>query len=276
MKGSRHMATYAIGDIQGCYDSLQCLLEKVAFNPEWDKLWLVGDLINRGPDSLATLRYLYSIQQSVEFVLGNHDLHFLAVAAGLRKMGVNDTLRELLQAPDRQELIDWLMKGKLLHTDNVLGYTMVHAGIPPIWSLQQAQSHAREVEAVLQSRYCGEFFSTMYGNHPTRWKNKLIGMDRLRIITNYFTRMRFCSEKGMLELDTKENMNAAPLGFSPWFSFPDRKTINDKIIFGHWAALEGKTNTPNIYAMDTGCVWGGSLSALRLEDEQLFSCDCLA
>jgi bis(5'-nucleosyl)-tetraphosphatase (symmetrical) len=270
------MATYAIGDIQGCYDSLQCLLEKIAFNAELDKLWLVGDLINRGPDSLATLRYLYSIRNSVEFVLGNHDLHFLAVAFGLRKMSQNDTLHALLNAPDRQELIDWLIQGKLLHTDEKLRYTMVHAGIPPIWSLHQAQAHAREVEAVLQSRYCHDFFSNMYSNQPNRWKNKLIGMDRLRIITNYFTRMRFCTDEGMLELDTKENMSAAPLGYAPWFSFPQRKTINDKIIFGHWAALEGKANTPNIYALDTGCVWGGSLSALCLEDERLFSCDCLA
>lgn len=268
------MATYAIGDVQGCYESLQCLLEKIAFNPELDKLWLVGDLINRGPDSLATLRFLYSIRDSVEFVLGNHDLHFIAVAYGLRKKGQNDTLDALLNAPDRQQLIDWLIQGKLLHTDETLGFTMIHAGIPPMWSLHQAQAHAREVEAVLQSRYCKDFLSSMYGNQPNRWKNKLIGMDRLRLITNYFTRMRFCSDEGMLEFETKENIASAPLGFAPWFSFADRKTSNDKIIFGHWAALEGKANTPNIFALDTGCVWGGSLSALRLEDQQLFSCFC--
>lgn len=268
------MATYAIGDIQGCFESLQCLLEKIAFNPELDTLWLVGDLINRGPDSLATLRYLYSIRSSIEFVLGNHDLHFLAVAYGLRKKGQSDTLDPLLNAHDLQELIDWLIQGKLLHTDENLGFTMVHAGIPPIWSLQQAQAHAREVEAVLQSRYCRDFLSSMYGNQPNRWKNKLIGLDRLRLITNYFTRMRFCNDEGMLELETKESMAAAPLGFSPWFSFAKRKTGGDKIIFGHWAALEGNTNTPNIYALDTGCVWGGALTALRLEDEVIFSCFC--
>ena len=270
------MATYAIGDIQGCYESLQCLLEKIAFNPEVDTLWLVGDLINRGPDSLATLRFLYSIRNSIEFVLGNHDLHFLAVAFGMRRKGQHDTLDALLNAPDRQELIDWLIQGKLLHTDEALGFTMVHAGIPPIWTLHQAQAHAREVEAVLQSRYCFEFFASMYSNQPNAWKNKLIGLDRLRIITNYFTRMRFCNEEGMLELETKENMSAAPPGFAPWFSFARRKTAQNKIIFGHWAALEGKTNTSNIYALDTGCVWGGSLSALRLEDEKLFSCFCEA
>lgn len=268
------MATYAIGDIQGCYESLQRLLEKIAFNPEADKLWIVGDLINRGPDSLATLRFLYSIRDSIEFVLGNHDLHFLAVAYGLRKKGQGDTLDALLNAPDRQQLIDWLMQGKLLHTDETLGFTMVHAGIPPVWSLHQAQAHAREVEAVLQSRYCKDFLSSMYGNQPNRWKNKLIGMDRLRLITNYFTRMRFCSEEGTLELETKENMSSAPAGFAPWFSFRDRKTVNDKIIFGHWAALEGRANTANVFALDTGCVWGGSLTALRLEDQQTFSCFC--
>lgn len=268
------MATYAIGDIQGCYDALQCLLEKIAFNPELDTLWLVGDLINRGPDSLATLRFLYSIRDSVEFVLGNHDLHFIAVAYGLRENGRSDTLQSLLNAPDRQQLIDWLIQGKLLHTDEQLGYTMVHAGIPPMWDLYQAQAHAREVEAVLQSRYCNEFLTNMYGNQPNRWKNKLIGMDRLRLITNYFTRMRFCTDEGMLELETKESAAGAPLGFAPWFAHPERKTRDHRIIFGHWAALEGKVNYPNVYALDTGCVWGGALTAMRLEDQQLFSCYC--
>lgn len=270
------MATYAIGDIQGCFESLQCLLEKIAFNPELDTLWLVGDLINRGPDSLATLRFLYSIRSSVEFVLGNHDLHFLAVAAGLRKKGQSDTLQSLLDAPDLPVLSAWLQQGKLLHSDPKLGFTMVHAGIPPMWSLPQAQAHAREVEAVLQSRYCAEFLSGMYGNQPNRWRNKLIGVERLRLITNYFTRMRFCTADGLLELETKESMAAAPLGFAPWFAHAERKTQGEKIIFGHWAALEGRANTPNIYALDTGCVWGGALTALRLEDEQLFSCFCPA
>lgn len=270
------MSTYAIGDIQGCYESLQCLLEKIAFNPELDTLWLVGDLINRGPDSLATLRYLYSIRNSIEFVLGNHDLHFLAVACGLRKKSQHDTLDELLNAPDKQQLVDWLIQGKLLHTDPQLGFTMVHAGIPPQWSLHEAQSHAREVEAFLQSRYCSDLLANMYGNHPSRWKNKLVGVERLRLITNYFTRMRFCSNEGDLELETKEGAASAPLGFAPWFTHAERKTRDEKIIFGHWAALEGRVTTPNVYALDTGCVWGGSLSALRLEDQQLFSCHCVA
>ncbi len=273
------MSTYAIGDIQGCFESLQCLLEKIAFNPQQDRLWLVGDLINRGPDSLATLRFLYSLRDSVEFVLGNHDLHFLAVAHGLRKQGQSDTLNTLLAAPDKQQLIDWLIQGKLLHTDVQLGFTMVHAGIPPQWSLHEAQAHAREVEAALQSRYSRDLLGNMYGNFPNGWKNKLIGIERLRLITNYFTRMRFCTAEGDLELNAKDNVSFSPLGYAPWFSHAERKTRNDNIIFGHWAALEGRAlhdNAPmaNIYALDTGCVWGGSLTAMRLEDKQLFSCSC--
>ncbi len=273
------MSTYAIGDIQGCFESLQCLLEKIAFNPQLDRLWLVGDLINRGPDSLATLRFLYSLRDSIEFVLGNHDLHFLAVAHGLRKQSQSDTLNSLLAAEDKNQLIEWLLQGKLLHTDPQLGFTMVHAGIPPQWSLQQAQAHAREVEAVLQSRYRQDLLKNMYGNSPHRWKNKLIGIERLRLITNYFTRMRFCTAEGDLELDTKDNVAAAPLGYAPWFAHPERKMLNDNIVFGHWAALEGRALSndmplPNVYALDTGCVWGGSLTAMRLEDKQLYSCNC--
>lgn len=268
------MSTYAIGDIQGCFESLQCLLEKIQFDPQRDRLWLAGDLINRGPDSLATLRFLYSLRDSVEFVLGNHDLHFLAVAHGLRKPNHSDTLAALLAAPDRQPLIAWLMQGKLLHTDLQLGFTMVHAGIPPQWSLQEAQAHAREVEAFLQSRYGGELLSNMYGNSPKRWKNKLFGVERLRLITNYFTRMRFCTAEGELELDSKDNISAAPEGYAPWFAHSERKTRDEKIVFGHWAALEGRVDVPNIYALDTGCVWGGTLTALRLEDRVRFSCSC--
>ena len=269
------MSTYAIGDIQGCLESLQCLLEKVQFDPQKDRLWLVGDLINRGPDSLGTLRFLYSLRDSIEFVLGNHDLHFLAVAYGLRKQSQNDTLQALLDAPDKQQLVDWLIQGKLIHTDETLGFTMVHAGIPPQWSLHEAQMHAREVESVLQSRYGGELLANMYGNMPNRWKNKLIGVDRLRLITNFFTRMRFCTADGELELESKDNISTAPDGFAAWFAHPDRKTRNKNIIFGHWAALEGNANTPNIFALDTGCVWGGALTAMRLEDRMLFSCSCV-
>ncbi|WP_062061161.1 symmetrical bis(5'-nucleosyl)-tetraphosphatase [Cellvibrio sp. OA-2007] len=270
------MATYAIGDIQGCLEPLQCLLEEIKFNPRHDKLWLAGDLINRGPDTLATLRFLYRLRDSITIVLGNHDLHFIAVYYGLRKRGKNDTLDELLRAPDCADLVYWLRQQKLVHSDPALNFTMVHAGIPPQWDLTEALARAREVENVLQSDNIEHFLTGMYGNLPCRWSDDLVGIDRLRLITNYFTRMRFCSAEGELELQTKENAHAAPIGFAPWFSFLERKTRTQKIIFGHWAALEGRTNIKNVYALDTGCVWGGSLTALRLEDERKFSCDCLA
>ncbi len=270
------MSTYAIGDIQGCLEPLQCLLKKIAFDPAKDTLWLAGDLINRGPDTLATLRFLYRMRDSLRIVLGNHDLHFLAVAYGLRKKGKQDTLDELLQAPDCAELIAWLRRQKLLHHDPALGFTMVHAGIPPQWDLTQAQTYAREVEAALQGDTIVQYLGAMYGNQPNHWKNSLKGQERLRLITNYFTRMRFCNAKGDLELETKESASAAPVGYAPWFSFAERKTKHEKILFGHWAALEGQTNTPNVYALDTGCVWGGALTAMRLDDLRIFSCDCIA
>ncbi|AQT60561.1 symmetrical bis(5'-nucleosyl)-tetraphosphatase [Cellvibrio sp. PSBB023] len=270
------MATYAIGDIQGCLEPLQCLLKKINFNPAKDKLWLAGDVINRGPDSLATLRFLYKLRDSITLVLGNHDLHFIAVYYGLRKAGKNDTLDQLLIAPDRADLVYWLRQQSLVHHDATLGFTMVHAGIPPQWSLEQALMRSREVEQVLQSNVPEYLLGNMYGNFPARWHDDLQGAERLRVITNYFTRMRFCSAEGELELQTKESADAAPIGFAPWFSLAGRKMRNEKIIFGHWAALEGRANTKNIYALDTGCVWGGELTALRLEDEMLFSCHCMA
>lgn len=270
------MATYAIGDIQGCLEPLQCLLEEINFNPLADKLWLAGDLINRGSDTLATLRFLYQLRDSITVVLGNHDLHFIAVYYGLRKRGKNDTLDELLRAPDCADLVYWLRQQKLVHHDPVLNFTMVHAGIPPQWDLSEALARAREVENILQSDKIEKFLSGMYGNLPNRWSDDLAGVDRLRLITNYFTRMRFCSADGELELQTKESAEAAPIGFAPWFSFSERKTRAQKILFGHWAALEGRANVENVYALDTGCVWGGALTALRLEDERWFACDCLA
>ena len=270
------MATYAIGDIQGCLEPLRCLLNKIAFDPAKDKLWLAGDLINRGPETLATLRYLYKLRDSLTIVLGNHDLHFIAVYYGLRKKGKSDTLDQLLMAPDRLDLVYWLRQQKLVHHDSVLGYTMVHAGIPPQWNLQEALMRSNEVEMVLRSENPQPFLAGMYGNTPTLWSEQLADVERLRVITNYFTRMRFCNAQGELELQTKESADAAPAGFAPWFSFMQRKTRNEKIIFGHWAALEGQVSYPNVYALDTGCVWGGTLTAMRLEDGVRFSCKCNA
>lgn len=274
------MSTYAIGDIQGSYQPLLRLLDIIRFDPAVDKLWLAGDLINRGPDSLAVLRFLYGIRESVIAVLGNHDLHLLAIARGHRKPSSRDTLDDLLHADDCATLLDWLRHCKIFHHDAQLQFSMVHAGIPPQWTLTEACTFARELEVILHndppnsSTNYDEYLASMYGNQPAQWHSDLRGADRLRIITNYFTRMRFCTSDGRLELETKDEASAAPLGFAPWYAHPNRQTRDDKIIFGHWAALEGKTNTKNVYALDTGCAWGGSLTALRLEDEQIFSCSC--
>lgn len=268
------MSTYAIGDIQGCYQPFRRLLDQIQFDPAKDTLWIAGDLVNRGPQSLEVLRFLFSIRDSVIAVLGNHDLHLLGVAYANRKPGKQDTLTELLNAPDREVLLSWLRHLKIMHTDTALGYAMVHAGIPPQWTLNQAQLCAQELETVLRSDNFSIFLKDMYGNQPESWDDALTGNDRLRLITNYFTRMRFCRADGTLDLITKDSANEAPEGFIPWFAHPHRKTVNDHILFGHWAALEGKTNTPNVYALDTGCVWGGQLTAMRLEDKQFFFCDC--
>lgn len=267
------MSVYAIGDIQGCFESLMTLLKKIQFDPQRDQLWLVGDLINRGPDSLSTLRYLYSIRQSIKVVLGNHDLHFIARHYGVRHKSKTETLDELLAADDCQLLVDWLLQQPLVYHDEKLQWTMVHAGIPPQWTLTEALSYSAEVQAVLASKERITFLSSMYGNHPNLWSADLQGVDRLRLITNYFTRMRFCTAQGELELLTKESADAAPDGFAPWFSHV-RKTSHQRIAFGHWAALQGNVDTANVYALDTGCVWGGDLTALDLTTNSLISCSC--
>lgn len=263
------MSVYAVGDIQGCLKPLQALLIHIHFNPSKDTLWVAGDLINRGPESLETLRFLYYLRDSIQVVLGNHDLHLLATAAGYRKPTPSDTLKEIIDAPDRDILLEWLRYQPLVHHDKHLGYTMVHAGIPPQWSISQALLLSAEVENALQGKKIHSFFKNMYGNEPNTWHKNLKGSERLRLITNYFTRMRFCDKNGKLELKSKTE--TAPDGFSPWFSHRSRKTIKDNIIFGHWAALNGITNTPNLFALDTGCVWGGELTMMRLEDQALFS-----
>lgn len=268
------MATYAIGDIQGCFEPLKALLADVAFDPKNDRLWVVGDLVNRGPDSLGVLRYLKSLGASVSAVLGNHDLHFLAVAEGVHSASKSDTLDALLAAPDLPELVHWLRKWPLIHRDDDLGFAMVHAGIPPMWSLKKAEKRAREVEAALQGDDYRRFLKTMYGNEPAGWRKGLKGMKRLRVITNYFTRMRFCDPDGQLDLANKAAPNAVKVGFAPWFALHNRKTSVNRIIFGHWAALEGHASHPNVFALDTGCVWGGCLTLMRLEDQVRFQCSC--
>ncbi len=264
------MATYAVGDLQGCLSPLKALLKHVTFSPENDRLWLAGDLVNRGPDSLETLRFVKNLKDAVTVVLGNHDLHLLAAARGFRKLSSKDTLQPILDAPDRDELLNWLQKQPLVHYDKKLGYTMVHAGIPPIWELKKALKLSQEVEHILQGPDANTFFANMYGNTPDIWHKELQGPDRWRLITNYFTRMRFCNPEGKLELETKTGPDTSPEGFAPWFSHANHKCAKKKIIFGHWAALQGNTGKDNFIGLDTGCVWGGSLTMMRLEDESFF------
>ncbi|MCR8922318.1 symmetrical bis(5'-nucleosyl)-tetraphosphatase [Dasania sp. GY-MA-18] len=266
------MTRYAVGDLQGCLKPLQCLLQRVNFDPQQDQLWLVGDLINRGPDSLATLRFLKNLGPCTRIVLGNHDLHFLAVAYGTTTPRPHDTLDELLQAPDKDELVAWLIQQPLMYRDPSGDYCMSHAGISPLWTISQAESYAREVEQILQSSKAVDFFNNMYGNKPAGWQDDLQGWPRYRTITNYFTRMRYCGPQGELDLNNKSS--TAPANFHPWFTHPLRSTQQQKIIFGHWAALQGKANTENIFALDTGCAWKGHLSLMNLETQAIETCDC--
>jgi bis(5'-nucleosyl)-tetraphosphatase (symmetrical) len=269
------MAVYAVGDLQGCLDPLKCLLERVRFDPARDRLWLVGDLVNRGPKSLETLRFLYSIRESLVCVLGNHDLHLLAVAHNIERLRKADTLREIIDAPDSAELLDWLRRQKLLHHDEERDIALVHAGIPPQWTLKKALKRAAEVEEALQDdARLPLFLDGMYGNEPDKWDKDLHGAARLRVITNYFTRMRFCRADGTLDLKSKEGLDTAPPGFAPWFGIPGRKTRGQKIIFGHWAALEGNCHEPGLFALDTGCVWGGAMTLLNIDSGERLSCSC--
>ncbi|WP_236214609.1 symmetrical bis(5'-nucleosyl)-tetraphosphatase [Metapseudomonas otitidis] len=269
------MTTYAVGDLQGCLDPLKCLLDRVAFDPARDRLWLVGDLVNRGPKSLETLRFLFAMRDSVTCVLGNHDLHLLAVAHNVERLKKSDTLREIIEAPDAGDLLDWLRRQKLVHYDEARDIAMVHAGIPPMWTLAKALKRAAEVEeALLDDARLPLFLEGMYGNDPACWDSDLQGITRLRVITNYFTRMRFCKADGTLDLKSKEGADTAPPGYRPWFAHPSRKTRGQKIIFGHWAALEGKCNEPGLHALDTGCVWGGTMTLLNIDNGQRISCDC--
>lgn len=270
------MPTYVIGDIQGCYKPLKKLLKSVNFKPGKDRLWCVGDLINRGPRSLDTLRFLSDIDDSVRIVLGNHDLHFLAIYYGVAPNRSKDTLQELLDAPDCEALSNWLRQQPLAHFESIetdqgeTDFLMVHAGVAPQWTLEQTLSLAGEVQEALQGADFKTFLSTMYGDSPAKWKKSLTGYDRLRVITNYLTRMRFCNAKGKLNLQVKEGLSSAPAGFRPWFEF-QQLTPETTILFGHWAALEGQTGNPNIHALDTGCVWGRELTMMRLEDRRLFT-----
>ncbi|MGH8700864.1 MAG: symmetrical bis(5'-nucleosyl)-tetraphosphatase [Burkholderiales bacterium] len=265
------MATLAIGDVQGCYDQLMRLLERARFDERRDVLWFVGDLVNRGPQSLATVRFVKELGSRAITVLGNHDLNLLAVADGVRKPHRGDTDGDVLAAPDRDELLAWLRQRKMMHVES--GYAMVHAGLLPQWSISQAAALAREVEAALSGPGYRQFLRDMYGNEPARWRDDLAGADRLRIIVNAMARMRLTSADGALELDYKLGLDGMPRGYLPWYDAPDRASRGTTIIFGHWAAL-GLIVREDVVCLDSGCVWGRALSALRLEDRRLFQLDC--
>lgn len=265
------MAIYAVGDIQGCYDEFRRLLEQVEFDPTQDRLWLVGDLVNRGPGSLEVLRLVKSLGDAVITVLGNHDLHLLAVAAGVGEPHHTDTLDEVLNAPDRDELLCWLRHQRMLYVEG--DTVLVHAGLLPQWSVRQAIRLAHEVEQELQGDDHGTFLRHMYGNTPNAWDDELTGYKRLRVIVNAFTRMRVCTVRGEMEFRFKGELPNMPQGYMPWYELPKRKSRDATVIFGHWSAL-GLLLTERVIALDTGCLWGGPMTAIRIEDRRLFQVAC--
>lgn len=269
------MSTYAIGDVQGCFKELVQLLDKINFDESNDRLWFVGDIVNRGPDSLEVLNFVMNLGESSITVLGNHDLHLVAIAEGLAKQKKIDTLTPILTSPEKQKLLAWIRQQPLMHHDKELNFSMIHAGLPPQWEIQQALSLASEVTLRLRSDDYLSFLSAMYGNKPNAWDENLTGNDRLRFIVNCFTRMRYLNDKNELKFSEKGPPGSQGDHLFPWFTIEERKSKHDKIIFGHWSTvLLGNIRdfTPyNVYPIDTGCLWDGSLTALRLEDEKLFS-----
>lgn len=278
------MTHYAIGDIQGCFSALECLLKKIQFNSDKDYLWLAGDLVNRGPQSLETLRFVKSLGSRAHVVLGNHDIHLLASYYSPQQTKNDSSLSTVLRAPDCDELMEWLRHQPLLISSDELApgmwnypehaVMMVHAGIPPIWSLDQAKAYAKEAEQLLQSSDIKQHIEQIYGNKPHCWEDSLSGYDRFRAIINYLTRMRFCKENGTLEFKHKAGPDVCPPGYLPWYRH-NRSSLNPfHIVFGHWSALEGQIHSNNIHALDTGCVWGKKLTALNLSDFSIQDCDC--
>jgi len=266
---------YLIGDVQGCCDAFERLLAAIGFSPSRDRLWLVGDLVNRGPASLRTLRRLQGLGDAAPCLLGNHDLHLLAVAEGARAAHRSDTLDAILAAPDRAALLHWVRTRPLAL--QVQGWLLVHAGLLPQWDAAQALGLARDFSAMLSGTEGSDWLQRMYGNQPDRWRDDLAGDDRWRIVANAMTRLRFCSADGQMEFATKDSAGAAPAGYLPWFDVPERRSADQPIAFGHWSTL-GLVNRPDLLALDTGCVWGGALSAVRLgatpREVELFQVRC--
>ena len=266
------MSTYVIGDVHGCIDELKALLAQVSFNPQHDSLWLTGDLVARGQNSLEVLRYVSGLGDAVRMVLGNHDLHLLAIYAGISFNKPKDRLTPLLEADDADELINWLRRQPVLQVDESLKLVMAHAGITPQWDLETAQMCAREVEAVLSSDTYPLFLDAMYGDMPNNWSPELSGLARLRFSTNAFTRMRYCFPNGQLDMMCKDTPENAPRPLKPWFDIESPiRQAGYSIAFGHWASLEGKGAPEGVYALDTGCCWGGVMTMVRWEDKQYFT-----
>ena len=261
------MSTYAIGDLQGCFLTLQALLAKIKFDANSDRLWFVGDLVNRGAGSLACLRFVKALGDRAVVVLGNHDLHLLAIAEGVAKTKTLDTLDDILHAPDREVLLAWLRAQKLLHVESK--FAMVHAGLLPQWNWDQSLALACEVEEALRGDHCRHFLESMYGNHPDEWRDDLKGDQRLRVILNAMTRMRAISHDGRMDLKFKGSLADMPSGLQPWFTAKNARGAATTLVAGHWSAL-GLHVTPNFIGLDSGCVWGRELTAIRLEDRAIF------
>jgi len=262
------VATYAIADIQGCYAEFTALLDAVAFNPARDRLWLLGDLINRGPDSRAVMDLVLSLQERTVTVLGNHDLHFLCIYYGGHSPLRGDTFQDLLAAPNVDDVAQWMRKQRFFHCDCTLGYAMAHAGIPPAWSMRQAEAFSRELMSVLRGPDYRAYFRDLYGNRPDQWSDDLAGMDRWRILTNYFTRMRLIDATERLNFSHKGALVDVPAGWFPWYERTPGN-LGNNLLFGHWAALNGESGRSDVVALDTGCVWGRYLTALCLESGKL-------
>ncbi len=271
------MAVYAIGDVQGCYTELRQLLDTLRFDPARDKLWFVGDLVNRGPESLECLRFVKSLGDKAVVTLGNHDLSLLLAMAGVKALTARNTTGDILSAEDRNELFDWLRRQPLLHHDPELDYVMIHAGLPPQWDLATARRCAHELETVLRGENYREYFHGMYGDMPDTWSEDLRGVERWRFITNCFTRMRYCTAEGRLDLKTTGKPGSQEKGLYPWFQAPGRRSADVRILCGHWSTL-GLVRENKVTTLDTGCVWGGSLTAMRLDtkDPQFLSVACTA
>jgi bis(5'-nucleosyl)-tetraphosphatase (symmetrical) len=267
------LATYAIGDVQGCFAELERLLDEIRFDAARDRLWFVGDLVNRGPQSAEVLRFVKSLGDGAVTVLGNHDIHLFAHVAGYGKKRADDSFGDVLAAPDCDALVEWLRARPMMHVER--GYAMVHAGLLPAWSIERALELAAEVESALRAPDYRTFLGGLYGSQPDRWKDGLRGIDRLRVVVNAMTRMRFVDPNGVMDFRAKGELENAPRGYLPWFDVPGRASADVPIVCGHWSAL-GLLIRPDLLALDSGCVWGGRLTAVRLEDRSVFQVACQA